>query len=206
MGCQLLKSAFKPYRRQFEIVASAVSSHEVLRDISRERPDIALINSDLQDGQFTGLRIINDIHGSASQVGVIVLFDKWQDNLVLHAFRSGAKGVFCRSERNLDLLSKCIVAVHEGQVWANSHQMQLLLQTLIKVTPFRPIDAQGLNLLGKREAQVADLVAEGLSNKEIARKLGISEHTVSNYLFRIYTKLGFSNRVELVLYVMTKRK
>jgi two-component system nitrate/nitrite response regulator NarL len=206
MGCQLLKSAFQHSRRQFDIVASAVSSQEVLRDIARERPDIALINSDLQDGQFAGLRIVHIIHGSASQTSVIVLFDKWQDDLILHAFRSGARGVYCRSEKDLDLLCKCILAVHQGQIWANSHQVKLLLQSLIKTTPFRPIDTQGLSLLGKREAEVADLVAEGLSNKEIAQKLGISEHTVSNYLFRIYTKLGLSSRVELVLYVMSKRK
>ena len=57
-----------------------------------------------------------------------------------------------------------------------------------------------------RETQVANLVAEGLPNKGIAQRLGISEHTVSNYLFRIYNKLGISSRVELVLYVMKHRE
>jgi len=56
--------------------------------------------------------------------------------------------------------------------------------------------------LSKREADVATLVAEGLPNKEIAPRLGITEHTVSNYLFHIYNKLGISSRVELVLYMM----
>ena len=59
-----------------------------------------------------------------------------------------------------------------------------------------------MNLLAVRETQVANLVAEGLATKEIAKKLNITEHTVSNYLFKIYNKLGISSRVELVLYFM----
>jgi len=62
--------------------------------------------------------------------------------------------------------------------------------------------ATGRRLLAKREEEVVNLVAEGLTNRDIAQKLGISEHTVSNYLFRVYEKLGISSRVELVLYVL----
>ena len=51
-----------------------------------------------------------------------------------------------------------------------------------------------------REEDLVRLVADGLSNRDIARKLNLSEHTVKNYIFRIFEKLGVSNRVELVLY------
>jgi DNA-binding NarL/FixJ family response regulator len=60
--------------------------------------------------------------------------------------------------------------------------------------------------LAKREQEVAKLVAEGLNNRDIAQKLGLSEHTVSNYLFRIYEKLGISGRVELVLYIVRQEQ
>jgi DNA-binding NarL/FixJ family response regulator len=53
---------------------------------------------------------------------------------------------------------------------------------------------------------VARLVAEGLTNREVGARLGLSEHTVSNYLFRIYDKLGLSSRVELVLYALSNRE
>ena len=72
--------------------------------------------------------------------------------------------------------------------------------------PARVLNAHGLNLLAKREGQVVSLVADGLTNRDIAAQLGLSEHTVSNYLFRIYNKLGVFNRVELVLYVMKQRE
>jgi DNA-binding CsgD family transcriptional regulator len=54
--------------------------------------------------------------------------------------------------------------------------------------------------LSRREVEVVRCVAEGLSNREIAQRLGLTEHTVKNYLFRIFDKLGVSKRVEVVLY------
>ena len=69
-------------------------------------------------------------------------------------------------------------------------------------TTLRVVDAQGSNLLSKREEDVVHLVAEGLGNREIAQQLNLSKHTVKNYLFRIFDKLGVSNRVELVLYAV----
>jgi DNA-binding NarL/FixJ family response regulator len=61
-------------------------------------------------------------------------------------------------------------------------------------------------LLVKREQEIAGLVAEGLMNRDIAQKLGLSEHTISNYLFRIYEKLGISSRVELVLHMVRNQR
>jgi DNA-binding NarL/FixJ family response regulator len=61
-------------------------------------------------------------------------------------------------------------------------------------------------ILSKREEQVARLVASGLSNREISKKLGLSQHTVKNYLFRVFEKLGFSTRIELVLYILSQAK
>jgi DNA-binding NarL/FixJ family response regulator len=80
--------------------------------------------------------------------------------------------------------------------------MNLLVEALVSAKPLHVTSATGRRLLAKREEEVVNLVAEGLTNRDIAQKLGISEHTVSNYLFRVYEKLGISSRVELVLYVV----
>jgi len=206
MDCQLLQAALKRSRQQLHAVACAVSKTDIFHCLSRGNVDVALINADLEDGHMTGLDVLPEIHTSYQRTPVVSLFDTWNDDLIVHAFRAGAAGVFCRSEKNLDMLWKCISAVHEGQVWANSVQMQLLLRTLRKATPIRPHSSPGMNLLATRETQVANLVVEGLATKEIAKRLGITEHTVSNYLFRIYNKLGISSRVELVLYIMKHRE
>jgi len=68
------------------------------------------------------------------------------------------------------------------------------------------VNPRGQTLLTKREDDVVNLVVDGLSNRETVQKLGLTEHTVSNYLFRIYEKLGISTRVELVLYALRQKQ
>jgi DNA-binding NarL/FixJ family response regulator len=64
------------------------------------------------------------------------------------------------------------------------------------------LNSRGHQLLTPREEQVVALVAEGLSNRDTARELNLSEHTIKKYMFRIFDKLGISSRVELVLYAV----
>lgn len=71
-----------------------------------------------------------------------------------------------------------------------------------EVPSLRVLNSRGDNLLTPREEQVVALVAEGLGNRQIARELNLSEHTIKKYLFRIFEKLGISSRVELVLYAV----
>jgi DNA-binding NarL/FixJ family response regulator len=206
MDCQLLLSASKRSRQQMSVVAWVVSRADILHCLSQGNIDVALINVDLEDGRLTGLGVLTEIRAFYPGTPMVVLFDTWHDDLILHAFRAGARGVFCRTEKKLDMLWKCISAVRDGQVWANSRQLHLLLNNLTKARAIGETSSAGMKLLATRETHVADLVAEGLPNKEIALRLGITDHTVSNYLFRIYNKLGMSSRVELVLHVMKHRE
>ena len=67
------------------------------------------------------------------------------------------------------------------------------------------MDSRGNALLTKREQQVINVLAEGMSNIQIATELRVSEHTIKNHLLRIYDKLGVSNRTEAVLYALSPR-
>jgi DNA-binding NarL/FixJ family response regulator len=164
---------------------------------------VALISADLEDSTSAGLEILPELHASYPQVRIIALLDTGQEETIVRAFRGGAKGVFCRTDGELDMLGKCIRSVHEGPIWA-TQQLHYILSDLI-VSPIRARSVTGKNLLTGREMEVAALVAGGLPNREVAQRLGIGEHTVSNYLFRMYNKLGISSRVELVLYVTKQR-
>jgi DNA-binding NarL/FixJ family response regulator len=201
MGCQLLKNALARPRFRFEIVASATSRAEISGCMKAHAIDVVLVSESLQDGSFAGFEALNDLQASSPSVCVVMLLRSASRDLVVDAFRAGAEGVICRAEP-LHILGKCIQAVHKGQIWVNSRQLHFILEALMSSTPLRLVDSQGRYMLAHREDEVANLVAEGMTNREIAQKLGVAEHTVSNSLFRIYEKLGISSRVELALYLL----
>jgi DNA-binding NarL/FixJ family response regulator len=89
-------------------------------------------------------------------------------------------------------------------VWANSKELRSIIDALRPAQPIKPIVPRGL--LTKREEGVIHLVAEGLTNRDISQQLNLSEHTVRNYLFRIFNKVGTSNRLELALYAIDRRQ
>jgi DNA-binding NarL/FixJ family response regulator len=93
--------------------------------------------------------------------------------------------------------------VSQGQVWASSDELGYLLDIFAQTTPARTLSNSCCKLLTQREQAVVHLVADGLSNREIAMQLKLSQHTVKNYLFRVFDKIGVSSRVELVLCALT---
>jgi DNA-binding CsgD family transcriptional regulator len=80
------------------------------------------------------------------------------------------------------------------------------MKTLGNREPVRVVSAKGLSLLTRRQEQIVNMVIEGLPKPEIAEKLDLSAHTVKNHLYRIYEKLGISNRTELILYAQSSRQ
>jgi DNA-binding NarL/FixJ family response regulator len=96
--------------------------------------------------------------------------------------------------------------IYSGQIWADSKELSDVIEAFSQLTPMKVVNADGLRLFTKREEDVVRLLAEGLQNREIARELCLSEHTVKNYLFHIFDKLGVSSRVELVLYAISSTK
>ena len=158
----------------------------------------------LQNGPRSGLDAIYQLHTEHEATShFILLVDRIDPEVVVAAFRNGARGIFCLSDSNLRLLRKCIDCVHEGQVWANTDVINHVLKAFTSTVSPRLLNANGDTLLSPREEAVAGLVAAGLSNRDVAKELGLSGNTVKNYLFRIFSDKpsGVSNRLELGLYV-----
>ena len=204
MDCQLLADAIQRHGH-LRVLASATSSSEVLSCVQTSRPDVAVISAKFAGGAFSGLQLTRELHGLRLGTRIVILIDTDEHELVVHAFRSGAKGVFCRTESSKKL-GKCIEAVHQGQIWANSTQLECVVDALMQTPALSVMHSKVTAVLSKREEQVCQLAAAGLSNREIARKLELSEHTVKNHLFRMFDKLGVSTRVELVLYALRQSK
>jgi len=198
MYCDLLRKAFYVVRNRFQVVASASSTAEILAGIEETRPHVAIVSANLQDGPLTGIRLLPEIRRINSETRTLVALESPEPDLVIEAFRFGADGVFCRNSP-FDLLCKSVEAVSQGQIWASNDELRYVLNAFAKSSKQRKMDANVESRMTKREGEVVRLAVEGLSNREIGQQLGLTEHTVKNYLFRVFDKLGVSNRVELVL-------
>lgn len=193
-------------RRSFHVVGTTTTAEESIEAVQSANVDVALIRVTLADGPLSGFGLLRKICGCAPKVKSVILFESPERHLVVDAFRAGARGVFCISQGNFKLLCRCVERVHAGQIWGNSTELSEVLDAFKQLAPIRVVNAEGMRLLTNREEDVVRLVAEGLQNREIAEKLKLSEHTVKNYLFHIFEKLGVSSRVELVLYAVSSRK
>jgi DNA-binding NarL/FixJ family response regulator len=204
LGNEMLCRAFKQRGKEFKVVACAVTRKDLLKQVAEHQPDVALFSASLEDESTAGLQALRELRLTRSSTRAIVLLDCSEPEQVIEAFSHGARGVLCKSE-GFEVLCKCIRSVHAGQVWVDSSQLQWVVQALGEREPVRIVSATGTPLLTKREEQIVRMVAEGLPSSEISRSLRLSPHTVKNHLFRVYEKLGVSNRVELVLYALRKR-
>jgi DNA-binding NarL/FixJ family response regulator len=201
---EVLCRAFNQRRKQLNVVAFALSRKDLCKQVAERKPNIALISARMEDDPTAGLHALQQLRLARSSTRAIVLLDCSEPEQVIEAFSHGARGVVRMSEP-FEVLCKCIRSVHAGQVWADSSQLRSVVQALGEREPVRIISAIGTPLLTKREEQIVRMVTEGLPNSEISKSLRLSAHTVKNHLFRIYEKLGVSNRVELVLYALSKR-
>ena len=119
--------------------------------------------------------------------------------------RQGPKVLFASTSPSRYCASAFSVCT-KGRFGPSSQELQWILKSLAAREPIHVVNALGIPLLTEREEQIVQLVAEGLPSKEIAAKLAVSAHTVKNHLFRIYEKLGVSNRSELILYALSSRQ
>ena len=198
MNCQLLVGALRRCRR-IEVVARATSSEQILAEAKTRQPSVALIAANLQDGSLTGFEVVRRLRNLHPEIRAVLLLDSADRASVIDAFRAGAKGIFSRDD-SLGMLCRCIQSVHAGETWASSEQIEAVLEVFARIAPLLLPDKAKIPL-SRREREVAELVAEGLSNREISAQLRLSQHTIKNYLFQIYGKLGMSSRVDLVLHV-----
>ena len=200
---QLLSSAL---RRQPGLKVTCCRSElsDCLQALQSAPADIVLLGDGLAD-QDQLMETLRVLHTNHPRLGLILLLDSYDRNLVVNAMRLGVRGLFCRASQPFRALCRCIAVVYQGQYWANTEQMGYVIEALTSSPSRRIINAKGDGLLTPREEQVVNLVAEGAGNREVAQQLGIKENTVKKSLLRIYDKLGISNRVELALYALTHR-
>ena len=189
--------------RRFTVVGSATNSTEIHHHARQSMPDVLLISASLDDKPEGGLDVLAESRAAHPRLKTVVLLESPKREIIIQAFRLGARGVFSRNSP-VKVLGKCISCVQGGQIWASSQELGFLLEALAVTPAVRPVDSVGLNQLSARELEVVNCLAEAMSNQEIAQRLKLSRHTIKNYMFRIFNKVGVSSRVELLFYALSR--
>lgn len=199
MNSQMLAEVLARHR-QFLVFESGPGRPQVLAALAQHHPDVAIV-SGAPGEERDGVSLTESIRGVSPAIRVLQLLDQSDRQSVVRAFRTGARGIFCRTS-SLDSLAKCITRLQEGHVWANAEELNFVMDALSAAGQGHKFGTGNVKL-SRRELDVTRCVAEGLTNREIAARLGLTEHTVKNYLFRIFDKVGVSSRVELVLFALS---
>jgi two-component system nitrate/nitrite response regulator NarL len=200
MTSQLLADALVR-NRQYQ--ASAVQAADLLRTLETHDIAVVIIGADLSSRVGAGFDLAGHVSKVRPKIAIVLLLDQPTRASVISAFRSGARGVFSR-QQPIDEFLDCIDHVHKGFLWAGRMESTILLDAFRSI-PAPVVSGSGVtNPLTMRELQVVRKASQGKTNRAIAAELGLSEHTIKNYLFHAFEKLGVSSRIELLFYLTTQ--
>lgn len=197
MACQLLADAIGQDKK-IKVVAAVTTPMEASQVVTAKSPDIVLLSERLDGNPMGGFALARQLQVIKLELLVVMLLDSINGTSVLESFRSHASGVFSR-DGSVESLRRCIYSVFGGQVWASTDALRFVLGALSGTSIMPAVDPDKMSLLTRRERDVVGLAADGVKNREIAQRLGLSEHTVKNYMFSIFGKLGIASRLELAL-------
>jgi DNA-binding NarL/FixJ family response regulator len=167
-------------------------------------PDVILMDVPLAEAGELG--VVTNLRMCAPNSKLIWFAAPERRDDFVDAMRLGCSGVVCK-HTPVDLILKSIRRVHAGEIWLDSATMAAIIRRLAvngtegvpRATPHAP--GPRVELSG-RERQITALIAQGLKNKEIARRMSITEQTVKNHIHNVFEKLNIGDRLELALYAV----
>jgi DNA-binding NarL/FixJ family response regulator len=177
-----------------QVVAEGASAEDALRVVMDEMPDIVLLDVSMPGG---GIEAARAIAKACPVVKIVMLTVSESEEHVAEALDAGALGYMLKGASGAELIST-MCAVSRGESYVTPGLAARLL-TISRRKSQASLSDSDLTELTRREDQILDHVAQGLTNKEIARSLNISEKTVKHYMTNIMQKLQVRNRVEAVL-------
>jgi len=182
-----------------KVIASCSDGTAAVDAIRKWSPDIAVL--DIAMPGFSGLDVLASIAAANAATKVIFLTATAKDDQLLTALARGAKGIMLKDTALQDLV-RCVREVAAGRNWFPTDVVDAALERETGRRLQRELIEEGLTA---RERQVMLLVSEGLSNKEIGRRLGLSEGTIKIHLHNIYEKIGVPNRTALTAVAIAHR-
>jgi two-component system nitrate/nitrite response regulator NarL len=182
-----------------EVVGEAGSCGEALEIIANLKPDIILLELNLTGP--SNPEILSLIAKASEGMRLILVTETNDPKIHQKAVEEGIVGVVYKTQ-SPEILLKAIEKVDAGEVWLERSLIANVLSRLSRKQPSSKVDPEleSINRLSEREKEVVKLIGRGLKNKRISTELCISETTVRHHLTSIYSKLGVSDRLELLVY------
>jgi two-component system nitrate/nitrite response regulator NarP len=171
----------------YKLVAKASSGNEALREIAEHDPEIVVLDIQMPDG--SGLVVLRQLRSSGDNRKVVLLTASLDEAGFSEALSLKVDGVLLKTS-DPALLIDCLDSVRGGDEWIDRN---------LQEEAARPVAARDRSLLSPRETELVQLVRQGLRNRDIADRLGITEGTVKVYLHSVFEKTGVANRTELAI-------
>jgi len=174
----------------YEIAGTAGSGSETLKRLEELKPEILLLDLSMPGG--SGMEVLRALHSNGGGPHVVILTAAIDDSSLVEAGSLGVRGMVLKNSDPAYLL-ECLDRVRSGGSWIDP-ELSARVQELAETYGSRKRPA-----LAPREKQLIRFVRQGLRNREIAEKLGVTEGTVKVYLHSVFEKLGVKNRTELAI-------
>ncbi|RAZ79871.1 response regulator [Mesorhizobium atlanticum] len=183
----------------FELVGEGASAEDAERLVRASTPDILLLDISMPGG---GLGALASILSATPEQKIVMLTVSETNADVAQALKAGARGYVLKGVGS-KALAEILRDVANGQSYVSPSLSARLLSDLLQPTGSKP---DPLAQLTGREAEILKLVAEGLSNKEVAARLSLQEKTVKHHMTRVLAKLNVRNRTEAALLMHEARE
>jgi two-component system response regulator DevR len=182
-----------------EVIGEADTAQDATARIPALRPDVAILDARLPDGN--GIDVCRDIRSVDPSIRALILTSYDDDEALFAAIMAGAAGYLLKQVRGTDLVS-AVRLVAAGQSLLDPAVTQRVIER-IRQGPQEPDELRSLT---DQERRILELVAEGLTNRQIAERMYLAEKTVKNYASSMFAKLGLSSRTQAAIFASKHKR
>jgi DNA-binding NarL/FixJ family response regulator len=177
----------------FEVVGEAGTAEDALARIAASVPDVAIIDMRLPDGN--GVEVCREVRSRNPEIQCVVLTSFADDEALFDSIMAGAAGYLLKQIKGNDLID-AVRRVAAGQSLLDPNVTARVLERLRT----GPVQDERLARLTEQERKILDLIAEGLTNRQIGERMFLAEKTVKNYVSNLLAKLGMERRTEAAVF------
>jgi|SRR5580658_7446337 len=183
---------------EIEVVGEAATAAEAMTRIPMAKPDVAILDVRLEDSN--GIEVCRDIRSAMPEVFCLMLTSYADDEALYSAVMAGASGYILKTVKGR-ALSDDVKRVAAGQSLLDPKAVATVVQRIANP----PKAESQLETLSPQERRLLDLVAQGMTNRQIGEEMFLAEHTVKNYMTNLLRKLNLSSRTEAAIYATKLR-